>query len=211
MIIVSAIGDMVIHITRPLQAKLVHNIPEPALGKLTCSSLIKMINFSQTAFFTLFSWNENCWISMLITLDAELSYNSFINSLWPDDAIWWHRSGSTLAQVMACCLTTPSHYLNQCWLIISKVQWHSLECNFTRDISAISHWNWLENYLSKILVKSSRGQWVNILSQDAVKREVLEETGLEVEPTTLISVEALQTTWYRFTMTGTVTGLYKYF
>ena len=35
------------------------------------------------------------------------------------------RSGSTLAQVMACCLTTSSHYLNQCWLIISEVRWHS--------------------------------------------------------------------------------------
>ena len=34
------------------------------------------------------------------------------------------RSGSTLAQVMACCLTAPSHYLNQCWLIISEVQSH---------------------------------------------------------------------------------------
>ena len=42
-----------------------------------------------------------------------------LNSLWPTDAIWRHRSGSTLAQVMACCLTAPSHYLNQCWLIIS--------------------------------------------------------------------------------------------
>ena len=28
---------------------------------------------------------------------------------------------------MACCLTAPSHYLNQCWLIISKVLWHSSE------------------------------------------------------------------------------------
>ena len=28
--------------------------------------------------------------------------------------------GSKLAQVMACCLTAPSHYLNQCWLIMSK-------------------------------------------------------------------------------------------
>ena len=41
------------------------------------------------------------------------------NSLWPSDTIWRQRSGSTLAQVMACCLTAPSHYLNQCWLIIS--------------------------------------------------------------------------------------------
>ena len=42
----------------------------------------------------------------------------FINSLWPCDAIWPHRSGSILTMVMACCLTAPSHCLNQCWLII---------------------------------------------------------------------------------------------
>ena len=50
-----------------------------------------------------------------------ISYASIINSLGPSDAIWRQKSGSTLAQVMACCLTAPSHYLNQCWLIISKV------------------------------------------------------------------------------------------
>ena len=44
-----------------------------------------------------------------------------INSLWPGDTAWRHGTRSTLAQVMACCLTAPSHYLNQCWLIISKV------------------------------------------------------------------------------------------
>ena len=40
-----------------------------------------------------------------------------VNSLWSSDAIWRHETGSTLAQVMACCLAAPSHYLNQCWLI----------------------------------------------------------------------------------------------
>ena len=52
------------------------------------------------------------------------------NSLWPCDAIWWHRSRSTLAQVMACCLMAPSHYMNQCWLLICVVLWHSLESNY---------------------------------------------------------------------------------
>ena len=47
--------------------------------------------------------------------------NSF-NSLWPSDAIWCHKSGSQLAQVMTCCLTAPSHYWNQCRLVINKVQ-----------------------------------------------------------------------------------------
>ena len=39
----------------------------------------------------------------------------------PSNAIWRHKSGSTLAQVMACCLTALRHYLNQCWLIINGV------------------------------------------------------------------------------------------
>ena len=59
----------------------------------------------------------------------------------PSDAIWCQRSGSTLAQVMACSLTAPSYYLNQCWLIISKVHWHLSEGNFTIDPSAMNHLN----------------------------------------------------------------------
>ena len=47
-----------------------------------------------------------------------------INSFWPSDTIWRHRSWSTLAQVMACCLTAPSHYLNQCWLIVKSSDIH---------------------------------------------------------------------------------------
>ena len=35
--------------------------------------------------------------------------NMYLNSLWPSDAIWRHSSGSTLTQVMVCCLTAPSH------------------------------------------------------------------------------------------------------
>ena len=55
-----------------------------------------------------------------------------VNSLGPTDAIWHWRSWSLLVQVMACCLTTPNHYPNQCWLVISKVQWHSSEDTIIR-------------------------------------------------------------------------------
>ena len=71
------------------------------------------------------------------------------NSLWPSDAIGRQISGSTLAQVMTCCLTAPNNYLNQCWLIISEVQWHSYQGNFTRDASTINHLNPFENYILK--------------------------------------------------------------
>ena len=61
------------------------------------------------------------------------------NALWPGDATSRNGTRSTLAQVMACCLTAPCHYLNQCWLIINKVFWHSSEGNFVGDASATIH------------------------------------------------------------------------
>ena len=41
---------------------------------------------------------------------------------------------------------------------------------------------------------------------EAAKREVLEETGLEIELTTLLLVETAAGSWYRFVVTGSVTG-----
>ena len=62
------------------------------------------------------------------------------NSLLPSDATWWDRSGSTFTLVMACCLMAPSHYLNQFWLIISKVLWHSSKGHFTENTQGIYRW-----------------------------------------------------------------------
>ncbi|XP_013398678.1 8-oxo-dGDP phosphatase NUDT18-like [Lingula anatina] len=62
--------------------------------------------------------------------------------------------------------------------------------------------------------ESCRGKWylpagrleTNETLKEGAKREVLEETGLEFEPQTLLSVETQCGTWYRFTFTGKVTG-----
>ena len=43
------------------------------------------------------------------------------------------RSWSALVLLMACCLPPPSHWLNQWWLIIGEVLWHSPEGNFTEN------------------------------------------------------------------------------
>ena len=78
-----------------------------------------------------------------------------INPLWSSDTIWRHKSGSTLVQAMACCLMAPSHYLNQCWLIISAVRGHS---GVSQEITQPS-----VTKVSLIITypKYSRGQWVN--------------------------------------------------
>ena len=46
--------------------------------------------------------------------------NSFSRSDTRCGTIWWQRSRSALAQVMACSLIAPSHYRNQYWFIIYK-------------------------------------------------------------------------------------------
>ena len=71
---------------------------------------------------------KNC-IPDVYILQIYIAYPHWIwiNSLGPSDAIWHRRSWSTLVHVMACCLAAPSHYLNQFWLIISKVLRHSSE------------------------------------------------------------------------------------
>ena len=80
---------------------------------------------------------SQCWPRSL--LPYGVIKPQWVNSLWPSGAIWWHRSGSILAQEMACFLTAPSHDLIQCYVIISKVPWPSSEGNFISNTWGISH------------------------------------------------------------------------
>ena len=92
----------------------------------------------------------------------QLSFLSLIcvNSLGPSDTIWRWRSWSILVQVMACCLTAPSHYLNQCWLIISKVLWHSSEDIIIRWFEDSNQESEIENHIFKITLRSPKSQWI---------------------------------------------------
>ena len=47
--------------------------------------------------------------------------NAVKRHFYSNMTIWRHKSGTTLAPVMACCLTAQSHYLNHCWPIVGKV------------------------------------------------------------------------------------------
>ena len=75
------------------------------------------------------------------------------NLLGPSDTIWCWKSWSTLVQVMACCLTAPSHYLNSCWLIISKVLWHSSDDIIIRRFEDTNQSSYIEYYIFKITTR----------------------------------------------------------
>ena len=91
---------------------------------------------------------------------------------------------------MACCLTAPSHYLNKCWLIISKVLCHSSEHLIKSSFEGTNQQSkleasLLENCIFKVASKSPRGQWVNCLEythskgEDESARASMRETACE--------------------------------
>ena len=73
--------------------------------------------------------------------------------------IWQHRSGSTLAQVMVCCLMAskslpePMLTYHQCC--------HSCEGTFTGNFQDMHHWNTFRNWTSKITATSIRANYLN--------------------------------------------------
>ena len=84
--------------------------------------LIEIYTFSFKQMHFKISWKFR---PSTITVEASKTTGSGYrsNSLRQSDARWQQRTGSTL--VMACCLTAPSHHLNQFSFIISNVPWHS--------------------------------------------------------------------------------------
>ena len=115
------------------------------------------------------SGDDSCFIFLpwysLSILDmsniCQIWEQNMFNSLWPSDVIWHHRSCSTLFQLMACCLTTPSYYLNQCWLLTSDLLWHSNESIITMNGQGAITYNEFQNHTFKITAASSRGQRIN--------------------------------------------------
>ena len=95
------------------------------------------------------------------------------NSLYPSDTIWRHRSRSTLTRLMACCLMAPSHYPNQCWLIISEVLWHSRWSSFTGNARDMYAWYEFEDYWFKIPTASHRSQWVKDITRYIILNDAI--------------------------------------
>ena len=94
---------------------------------------ICVITVRQMLYAAYVSCAKVCIDSQKYSIEFELWWKIFqwngllalnLNSLWSRDDKWRHRSRWTFAQAMACCLTAPSHYLNQCWL--KNISIHSI-------------------------------------------------------------------------------------
>ena len=82
------------------------------------------------------SWNVN---------QVELNKNTRYFILIP----LWSFNSILFRDLVYWCLMAPSHYLNQCWLIIKDVMWHSSESIF-RSAFELNLNICLENILLKL-------------------------------------------------------------
>ena len=71
-----------------------------------------------------------------------------VNPLWPSNTIWRRRS--TLVQVTIGCLTTTSHYLNQCWFTTNEVPLRSFQGNVNLKTQDIYPWTVFQIYTFEI-------------------------------------------------------------
>ena len=71
-----------------------------------------------------------------------------------------NRDCSTLAEVMACCLPAPSHYLNQCWFIISNANDIYMRSILLKKLQPSITKSSTNSYNLNKIFKSPRGQWV---------------------------------------------------
>ena len=86
---------------------------------------------------------SHCLNQWWLVTDAYMRHSasmSLIKLLRYNYDVWRHRAWSTLVQVMACCLTAPNDYLNQCWLITNDILWHSPEGRLTGDVQYMHPW-----------------------------------------------------------------------
>ena len=67
---------------------------------------------------------------------------------------WW---------LVAC--SAPSHYLNQCWLIVNWTLRHNFQWNVNQNTKLIIHENAFENIVCEMTAILSRGRWVNWSSE----------------------------------------------
>ena len=84
------------------------------------------------------SWS--CLKNIVLKMSAILPQSQHVNSLWSSDAIRRQKSVLALAQILARCLAAPSHYLNQCRMVISGVVWYSYQYKFTGNAQEFYTW-----------------------------------------------------------------------
>ena len=123
--------------------------------RLMKSCILTIIDINCTTFCQPLWWLVIRWYSSVFNLSFVFNQTMTIVQCMPI------MTASTEREVLyiACCLMAPSHYLNQCLLIIKGVLQQSHESNLWQVLINLMHV--FGDYTFEITTTSARGQWVN--------------------------------------------------
>ncbi|CAG2172225.1 unnamed protein product, partial [Oppiella nova] len=127
----------------------------------------------------------------------------------------WMQMSRSLCALLTRCLDNPMTELIQ-WRRVSETG--PIKPIVKQTVGYIGGAVVFNEDMDVLLIQESkascRGKWylplgkieTNEQLMDGIKSEVLEESGLEIEPTSLVVIETEGSAWYRFTYTGRVIG-----
>ena len=87
---------------------------------------------------------------------------SFLNSYSPSAVYMHQRMGSTLVQIMACCLLGTKPLSKWMLVIVNWTLGNKLQWKFNQNFNFFIHENAFENVICKMEAYFSRGRGVNI-------------------------------------------------
>ena len=104
----------------------------------------------------------NLWITTPYDVSFAVKWRvpSWLITLLPNSAAWWHGSASTLAPVIGGCLTALNHYIKRRLIIMQRVSWHSPQGIFRKNLTklnlriVVGHYNKIAN-TSPIVIRFS--------------------------------------------------------
>ena len=102
---------------------------------------------------------RQCWRRSISPYD--ITRPQWVNKSPPSVAYMRQWIGSALDKIMACRLSAPSHYLNQCWVIVDWTLRNKLLWNFNQNTNTVIHTNASEIIVCEMAAILSRGIWVN--------------------------------------------------
>ena len=73
------------------------------------------------------------------------------------------ESGQHWFKLWLVAHSAPSHYLNQCWVIVDWTRRNKFQWNFSQNIILFIHKNASETNVCEMAAILSRGRWVNTL------------------------------------------------
>ena len=100
-------------------------------------------------------------LSIRVILRVNIFVECFVNSSPPGVTYMYQWTGSTLLHVMAWFWSVPSHYLNQCWLLVNWTLRNKLQWNSSQNTELFIHGNAFENVICEMAAILSRGRLVN--------------------------------------------------